>query len=73
MERPKDRILALGLQQTWNVSSVNRVHPLGLHLFCFKMKIILPIYLLQDCWGHPLRGRVGKEHVHVTSLKPRLR
>lgn len=37
-------------------------YPLGLHLFCFKMKTILPGYLPQDCWVTSVRGRVGREH-----------
>ena len=61
-ERPKGRTPALGLQPAWNVASAQPLTPSGLHLFHFKVRIILPLTYL----GIPgVIQPEGRRHTHA--------
>lgn len=67
MDRPKGWILALGLQPTWNVTSGQSLTPSGLHLFHFKMRIILLFIVLRITGVMQPEGRWGGS-IHTLCL-----
>lgn len=62
MGRPKGWTPALGLQPAWNVTLAQSLTPSGLHLFHFKVRIILPLTYL----GIPgVMQPEGRWHAHT--------